>query len=121
MVATGMLQKLGYGVKIASNGREALGLLQERHFDAVLMDVQMPEMDGYEATREIRAREAQAGGHVPIIAMTANAMEGDEALCLTAGMDDYLAKPVKVEQLDAKLCRWLQGETARDEATEKQD
>ncbi len=110
MVAAGMLQKLGFGVKIAGNGREALGLLQERHFDVVLMDVQMPEMDGYQATREIRAREKLTGRHIPIIAMTANAMEGDEALCLTAGMDDYLAKPVKVEQLDAKLRRWLQHE-----------
>ncbi len=108
MVASGMLLKLGYGVKIANNGREALGLLQERHFDVVLMDVQMPEMDGYQATREIRQRERKSGEHIPIIAMTANAMEGDEALCLTAGMDDYLAKPVKVEQLDSKLRRWLQ-------------
>ncbi len=107
MVAQGMLNKLGYGVKVAGHGREALGLLEERDFDLVLMDCQMPVMDGYEATREIRKRERDSARHIPIIAMTAHAMEGDEAKCLTCGMDDYLPKPVKVEELDCKLRRWI--------------
>lgn len=109
MVAEGMLKKLGYRVKLAVNGREALTQFDEDDVDLILMDCQMPEMDGFEATREIRLREQDgtADERVPILAMTAHAAEGDEALCLAAGMDDYLVKPVRYDQLEARLKRWL--------------
>ena len=84
--------------RIAANGREALAAFNSREFDVVLMDVQMPDIDGFEVTARIRAREAERGGHVPIIAMTAHAMKGDRERCLASGMDDYLCKP-----LDANL------------------
>jgi CheY-like chemotaxis protein len=87
---------------IAGNGREALATLYEPgavEFDLILMDVQMPEMDGFEATGIIRAREKTSGAHLPIIAMTAHAMKGDEERCLAAGMDGYVSKPIQVEQL----------------------
>jgi signal transduction histidine kinase/CheY-like chemotaxis protein len=111
-----LLQKASYRCEVASNGLEALRALAERPFDAVLMDCQMPEMDGFEATREIRRREASQGGHVPIVAMTANAMEEDRERCLAAGMDDYLSKPVNPQLmfgiLEAQLSRRLDGRTA---------
>ncbi len=111
MVAEGMLKKLGYSVTIAVNGKEALGVFEsnDSQVDLVLMDCQMPEMDGFEATREIRQREqaTDAVERIPILAMTAHAAEGDEALCLAAGMDDYLVKPVRYDQLEASLKRWL--------------
>ena len=99
LVGSRMLERLGAEVATASDGSEAVETLRENHFDAVLMDVHMPEMDGYEATRAIRAHEADAGGHVPIIAMTANAMKGDRERCLAAGMDDYISKPVRADEL----------------------
>ncbi len=112
-VAVRMLEKLGYRVDVASNGREALDALDRTSYAAVLMDVQMPEMDGYSATREIRRRESEAGGehdasprHLPVIAMTANALEGDREKALAVGMDDYVAKPVKPTQLSEVLERW---------------
>jgi two-component system, sensor histidine kinase and response regulator len=107
LVATRIVGKLGYRVEVAENGREALTVLAEQPFDAVFMDCQMPEMDGYEATREIRHREAQTGGHMPIIAMTAAAMDGDREACLAAGMDDYITKPIRAEDIDGALDRWL--------------
>lgn len=107
MVAKGMLKRLGYAVKIVNNGKEALGIIEDKQFDIILMDCQMPELDGYETTREIREREKNHTAHIPIVAMTANAMEGEEAKCLAAGMDDYLSKPVNVDELDAKLRLWL--------------
>ena len=86
-------------MEIANNGHEALSSLADGSYDLVLMDVQMPEMDGLEATRLIRARERRTGGHVPIVAMTACAMQGDRERCLSAGMDGYLAKPIRAAQL----------------------
>jgi two-component system, sensor histidine kinase and response regulator len=107
LVASRIVGKLGYRVEIAENGREAITALAEQPFDAVLMDCQMPEMDGYEATREIRQREAETGAHLPVIAMTAAAMDGDREACLAAGMDDYITKPIRSEDIDQALDRWL--------------
>jgi two-component system, sensor histidine kinase and response regulator len=106
LVIQGMLNKRGYTCDIVADGREALTQLERGEHAAVLMDVQMPEIDGFEATRRIRARET-GEEHVPIIAMTASAMEGDRERCLQAGMDDYISKPLRPEQLDAVLERWL--------------
>ena len=97
MVASRLLEKRGHTVVIAENGREALAVLDDPAsgaFDLILMDVQMPDMDGFEATGIIRAREQSSGAHLPIIAMTAHAMKGDEERCLAAGMDGYASKPI---------------------------
>jgi two-component system, sensor histidine kinase and response regulator len=106
-VAVKMLERLGYRADVAANGIEALAALSRIPYEAVLMDVQMPEMDGYEATAEIRRREEGGGRHTPVIAMTANAMQGDREKALEVGMDDYVAKPVKAEELEAVLERWV--------------
>jgi CheY-like chemotaxis protein len=106
-VAVRLLEKLGCRVDVAANGLEAVGLLAELAYDVVFMDCQMPEMDGFEATRVIRQREASSGHHVPIIAMTANAMQGDSERCLAAGMDDYLSKPVSFEALATAARKWV--------------
>jgi PAS domain S-box-containing protein len=100
-VAARILEKRGHGVTVVGNGREAVAAVEagEPRFDVVLMDVQMPEMDGLEATRAIRAREKPAGPRLPIVAMTAHAMEGDRERCLAAGMDGYVTKPVDVGRL----------------------
>ncbi len=115
-VAVRMLEKLGYHADVASNGAEALEALERKEYSVVLMDVQMPQMDGYEATAAIRECEG-ASRHTPIIAMTANAMQGDKETTLRAGMDDYLSKPVKAEDLSEILGRWTQpaGEDAAPE------
>lgn len=98
-LASRLLEKRGHTVTIASNGREALAAVERERFDVLFMDVQMPEMDGFEATAAIRARESGTAQHVPIVAMTAHAMHGDKERCLAAGMDDYLAKPIRVNEL----------------------
>ena len=105
-LATRLLEKRGHQVVVAGNGREALAALQKDTFDLILMDIQMPEMDGMEATGKIREKEALAGGHVPIVALTAHAMKGDQEQCLAAGMDDYLAKPIRPQELDELLAKF---------------
>jgi two-component system, sensor histidine kinase and response regulator len=112
-VAVKMLEKLGYRADVAANGLEALEVLSRGSYGAVLMDVQMPEMDGYAATREIREREEGRSHHTPIIAMTANAMQGDREKAIEAGMDDYVSKPVKLEELAEVLERWVLQEEAK--------
>jgi signal transduction histidine kinase/DNA-binding response OmpR family regulator len=107
-VAVKMLERLGYRADVAANGLEALEALTRIPYSAILMDVQMPEMDGYEATTEIRKRESEGSERrTPIIAMTANAMQGDREKALEAGMNDYVSKPVKPEELEAALERWI--------------
>jgi PAS domain S-box-containing protein len=98
-LAVRLLERRGHQVVVANNGREALDLLTRGHFDCILMDVQMPEMDGYEATTAIRREEQTTGKHIPIIAMTAYAMKGDRERCLAVGMDRYISKPVRAKEL----------------------
>jgi PAS domain S-box-containing protein len=105
VVAARMLEKCGFHVQVAENGRLALEALSERDFVAVLMDCQMAELDGYATTREVRRRERD-GQHIPIIAMTANAMRGERERCLAAGMDDYLTKPLRNQALKDAVNRW---------------
>jgi signal transduction histidine kinase/DNA-binding response OmpR family regulator/HPt (histidine-containing phosphotransfer) domain-containing protein len=116
-VAVGMLESLGLTVDVADNGREAVDRFSETRYDLVLVDCQMPELDGFGATAEIRRLEAAGGGHVPIVALTANALEGDREICVAAGMDDYLAKPFSREQLTSVLSRWLPRPGAQPAAT----
>jgi len=101
-----LLEKKGHRVKVANNGKEALNAWKNNTFDLILMDVLMPEMDGFEATSEIRIREKKTGGHTPIVALTANAMKGDRERCLETGMDDYLAKPVRGNKLLELVYKW---------------
>jgi len=108
LVASMQLERLGYKVEIAENGVEVLQIIDKEPYDLILMDCHMPEMDGFEATRRIRRREADGQTHVPIIAMTANAMQGDREVCLKAGMDDYIAKPIALSDLKQALERWLE-------------
>ncbi|HEV3006954.1 MAG TPA: response regulator, partial [Pirellulales bacterium] len=108
-LAVHLLQKWGHAVTVANNGREAIAAAQTGHFDFVLMDVQMPEVDGLMATSEIRRWEQAAGGHVPIVAMTAHAMIGDRERCLASGMDHYIAKPVRARELLAVIEQVIAG------------
>ena len=102
-VITSALQSRGHAVTVVADGNEALTAYAERPYDLILMDVQMPKMDGIEACRRIRSQESEKGEHVPIIAMTACAMQGDEARCIDAGMDDYVSKPVSLRPLLEKI------------------
>ena len=98
-----ILQERGHTFMLATNGLETVALFERHHFDVILMDGQMPEMDGYQATREIRQREQGSDRHVRIIAVTANAMKEDRAVCIAAGMDDYITKPIDADQLIATI------------------
>ena len=105
-VASRMIEKLGHQVDVVMNGNDALAAIERTEYSLVLMDCQMPGMDGFEATAEIRKRE-KGTSHLPVVAMTAHAMKGDRERCIGAGMDDYLTKPVNPEELAAALQRWL--------------
>ncbi len=112
IVARQQLQRLGYKADIVQNGEEALArLAQPEHpYRLVLMDCQMPGLDGLEATRQLREREQTRGGHIPVVAMTAQAMKGDRERCITAGMDDYISKPVRMDDLSRVIRLWLKNE-----------
>ena len=107
LVTQARLEKLGYQVEVASNGREAVEAMERSDFGLVLMDIQMPEMDGIAATRIIRSMSAAAKASTPIIALTANAMKGDEEQYLAAGMNGYLTKPIDSASLISTLQRWM--------------
>lgn len=109
-VTSDTLKKLGYEVAVANNGREAFDAFKDTKFDLILMDCQMPIMDGYEATQAIREYESGSGIHTPIIAATAHAMRGDKEKCLESGMDDYLSKPIRMMALKEKVEEWLSNE-----------
>jgi two-component system sensor histidine kinase/response regulator len=102
-----LLETYGYEADVAWNGREAIEATTRRRYDAVLMDCQMPTMDGYAATEEIRRNELP-GEHIPILAMTAHSMKGDRERCIAAGMDDYLSKPIRPADLAETLARWVE-------------
>jgi CheY-like chemotaxis protein len=106
MIARTQLEAMGYEVDLAHNGVEVLEAMALRRYDLVLMDCQMPVLDGYETTRRIRQREV-GERHTPVIAVTAHAMEGDREKCLAAGMDDYLSKPFRERELAGVLGDWL--------------
>jgi CheY-like chemotaxis protein len=108
MVAAGTLRKLGYDVKIVDGGVDAVAACAQGPFDAIVMDVMMPDMDGYQATAEIRAHEVATGRrHVPVIGLSARAMDGDREIALDAGFNEYLAKPLREGELKDALERWI--------------
>jgi CheY-like chemotaxis protein len=114
-----LLEKRGYTVSVAANGREALAAFEKENFDAILMDVQIPEMDGFEATGKIREHEKNTGKHIPIIAMTAHALKGDEDRCIQAGMDGYVSKPIRTNELYAALEKTVKKEEGSDPGDEE--
>jgi CheY-like chemotaxis protein len=121
-VGRAMLRALGFDTEISPDGRAGVEAAFSRDYDIILMDCQMPEMDGFEATAEIRAREQAARSHGSptrrtIIALTANAMQGDRERCLEAGMDDYLAKPFRKDQLERVLAKWAEDAHALERET----
>ncbi|HEX2575484.1 MAG TPA: response regulator [Aquihabitans sp.] len=108
VVAAGTLRKLGYAVDIVDGGNEAVAACIATRFDAVLMDVMMPDMDGYQATTKIREHEVVNGlSHVPVIGLSARAMDGDREIALNAGFNDYLTKPLRAPELERALDRWI--------------
>jgi two-component system sensor histidine kinase/response regulator len=111
-LAVGLLEKWGHSVSVVANGREAVEAFQREPFDLILMDLQMPELDGFEATAWIRDLERQRGGHVPVIAMTARAMRGDRELCIKSGMDGYVSKPVRRQALYDAIAPFLPAQTS---------
>jgi CheY-like chemotaxis protein len=106
IVATRLLEKMGYQTEAVRNGRQACEAVRHGHYDVILMDLQMPEMDGFEATRHIRSAGGDSG-QTPVIALTASAMEGDRERCLSKGMDDYLAKPLDPALLAQIVDKWV--------------
>ena len=120
IVARGLLDAMGYHCTVLENGLQAVEALTIPHaFDLVVMDWQMPELDGIEATRRVRRYEATVGLHVPIIALTANALVGDQDICLAAGMDDFVSKPIQLRELAATLERWLPQRTGQSRSPER--
>ena len=108
IVAAGTLQKLGYDITIVDGGTDAVAACQREDYDVVLMDIMMPDMDGYQATAEIRARELERGAaHTPVIGLSARAMDGDREIALAAGFNDYLTKPLREDLLKDALQRWI--------------
>ena len=116
IVAVRVLERCGYRAHVVSDGREALEALATQRYDAVLMDCQMPDIDGYEATASC-AGASRRSGHTPVIAMTAHAMAGDRERCLAAGMDDYITKPMRSQALAEVLQRWIPRSTAQTNAS----
>jgi two-component system, sensor histidine kinase and response regulator len=113
-VARRQVEKMGYEADVVENGREALEALSRKRYDAILMDCQMPEMDGFAATAAIRVREQESDcPRLPVIALTANALAGEDAVCLAAGMDDYISKPFKTETLQRVLTKWVNTASSR--------
>lgn len=102
-----LLEILGCTVDVASTGHEALELVEKQRYDLIFMDIQMPKMDGYETTKEIRQLE-KGSHHTPIVALTANALQGDREKCINAGMDDYISKPFRSSDLERVLSQWLE-------------
>ncbi len=120
-VAVLQLQQIGFTADVTSNGEEAVAAANKNKYDLILMDCQMPIMDGFLATREIRKAEIRTGRRVPIVAMTAHAMEGDREKCIAEGMDDYISKPVNPTVLSAILEKWLQLEIIKPRAAPKEE
>jgi polar amino acid transport system substrate-binding protein len=120
-VAVLQLQQIGFTADVVSNGEEAVAAMASKNYDLVLMDCQMPIMDGFEATQEIRKAEIRTGRHVPIVAMTAYAMEGDREKCIAEGMDDYISKPVNPNVLSAILEKWLNLELVKPREKTKEE
>jgi CheY-like chemotaxis protein len=110
LLVLAQLKSLGYSANAVANGREAVEAVSTVPYDLVLMDCQMPEMDGFTATQAIRKLEQSTGRHITIIALTANAMKEDQERCLQSGMDDYMSKPLRKDTLGKVLDRWLSGE-----------
>ena len=121
LVAARILEKLGHTVTVVSNGREALSKAQSGKFDLIAMDVQMPEMDGLEATAQIREWERARGTHIPIVAMTAHAMKGDRERCLRAGMDGYTSKPIRIDALAQEIARFVPATSAKTRSSQTGD
>jgi hypothetical protein len=115
-LAARLLEKRGDYVAVAGNGRAAVAALEKEQYDVVLMDVQMPEMDGFEATAAIREKERKTGGHQVVIALTAHAVKGDDERCLAAGMDAYLVKPIRPQELYELLDRYGSGHCVQEQS-----